>query len=224
MKPVSCFCFCIIFRCFIWYAFTSNEYGLHVSLLPDTKNCRLRMRRECRERFPRHWLQRKPLVSDPVMHHGTCVTHVPWCMSGSLIREGEENVPGIPGACASRNFTYLVRGPWQRFRILHVFYSLFSLCNNLASWQQWLLAYRNYDTCRKLQPGIWYGEIKRYVIDMVWSMNLFTLWTTDLDKNKYLQKVNNKYLNHGCQLHRAETNSDPGLKFSRSFTNTYHEH
>ena len=22
--------------------------------------------------------------SDPVMHHGTCVTHVPWCMPGSL--------------------------------------------------------------------------------------------------------------------------------------------
>ena len=23
-------------------------------------------------------------VSDPDMHHGTCVTHVPWCMAGSL--------------------------------------------------------------------------------------------------------------------------------------------
>ena len=23
-------------------------------------------------------------VGDPVMHHGTCVTHVPWCMPGSL--------------------------------------------------------------------------------------------------------------------------------------------
>ena len=42
------------------------------------------MCRECRERFPRHWLQRKPSVSDPDMHHGTCATHVPWCMSGSL--------------------------------------------------------------------------------------------------------------------------------------------
>ena len=50
--------------------------------------------------FPRHRLQRKPLVSDPGMHHGTCVTHVPWCMSGSLTRGGGENVPGIPGACA----------------------------------------------------------------------------------------------------------------------------
>ena len=32
-----------------------------------------------RERFP------PPRVSDPDMHHGTYVTHVPWCMPGSLI-------------------------------------------------------------------------------------------------------------------------------------------
>ena len=50
--------------------------------------------------FPHRRLQRKPLVSDPGMHHGTCVTHVPWCMSWSLTRGGGENVPGIPGACA----------------------------------------------------------------------------------------------------------------------------
>ena len=70
------------------------------------------MRREYRERFSCHRLQRKPLVIDPGMHHGTCVTHVPWCMSGSLTHGGGENVPGIPGACATRKFTYLARGPW----------------------------------------------------------------------------------------------------------------
>ena len=48
------------------------------------------MRRECRGRFPRHWFQRKLLVSDPGMQHGTCVTHVSWCMSGSLTRAGGE--------------------------------------------------------------------------------------------------------------------------------------
>ena len=26
----------------------------------------------------------QPEASDPDMHHGTCVTHVPWCMPGSL--------------------------------------------------------------------------------------------------------------------------------------------
>ena len=47
------------------------------------------------------------------MHHGTCVAHLPWCMSGSLTRRGEKNVPCIPGACECRNFTYLARGPWE---------------------------------------------------------------------------------------------------------------
>ena len=69
------------------------------------------MPQECRERFPRHRLQRKTLVSDPGMHHGTYVTHVLWYMSGSLTHSGKENVPGIPGACATCNFTYLARGP-----------------------------------------------------------------------------------------------------------------
>ena len=70
------------------------------------------MRRECRKCFLRHRLHRKPLVSGPGMHYGPCVTHVPWCMSGSLTRSSGENVPGIPGACAIHNFAYLVRGPW----------------------------------------------------------------------------------------------------------------
>ena len=60
------------------------------------------MRRECRKRFPHHRLQRKPLVSYPSMHHGTCIMHVPWCMSGWLSRCGGENIPGISGACATR--------------------------------------------------------------------------------------------------------------------------
>ena len=58
-----------------------------------------------------------PLVSDPGMHHGTCVTHVPWCMPGSLTSSFlwsrcQGNVPGIPGACKTQNVTYVVKGPW----------------------------------------------------------------------------------------------------------------
>ena len=67
------------------------------------------MRQECRVHFLQ--FQRKPLVSDPDMHHDTCVAHVPWCMSGSLTCAGEENVPGISDACTSRNCMYLSRGP-----------------------------------------------------------------------------------------------------------------
>ena len=79
----------------------SSVMRYSMDLLPDTQNCGLRMLRKCRERFPRHRLQRKPLDSDPGMH--------PWCMTGSLTRGGGEN---IPGACATRNFAYLVRGPY----------------------------------------------------------------------------------------------------------------
>ena len=97
-----------------WYMRLHMSWYMPMGLLPDAQNCGLRMRRECRERFSRHQHLRKPLVSDPSMHHGTCVTHAPWCMSGSLTRGGGKNVPDIPGACATRNFTYLVRGPWYK--------------------------------------------------------------------------------------------------------------
>ena len=85
--------------------------------------------------FRRHRLQRKPLVSDPGMHHGTCVTHVSWCMSGSLSRGGGQNVPGIPGACVTHNFTYLVRGPWYSCQGCHTI-NLVLLSKNLASWYE----------------------------------------------------------------------------------------
>ena len=60
------------------------------------KNRGLRMRRECRERFPRHWLKMKPLVNDPGMHQVMCVTHVPWYMSGSLTLVGGKRFPAFP--------------------------------------------------------------------------------------------------------------------------------
>ena len=54
------------------------------------------------------------IVSDPGMHCGTYVTHVPWRMSVSLTCGGGENIPGIPGACATHNFTNLIRGPLMK--------------------------------------------------------------------------------------------------------------
>ena len=95
----ACYVFMVIFR--------SNPYNPGL-LQYQWPSCQIR------KHFPRHRLQRKPLDSDPGMHHGTCVTHVPWCMSGSLNRGGGENVPGIPGACVTRNFTYLARGLWGK--------------------------------------------------------------------------------------------------------------
>ena len=65
-----------------------------------------------------------PQVSDPDMHHGTCCTQVPWCMPGSLASgflwspPRGKNVPGIPSACATHDFTYLVRGPLSIDRLV----------------------------------------------------------------------------------------------------------
>ena len=79
-----------------------------MGLLSDTRKCRLRMRLECWESFPRHRLERRPLVSDPGMHFRTCFTHVWWCMSGSLTRgEGKSYIyfrrMCSPQFCASGN-------------------------------------------------------------------------------------------------------------------------
>ena len=74
------------------------------------------MLREYRERFTRHRHQRKPVVSDPGMYHGTCFKHVMWYMSESLTHGGGENFPSIPGACTTRNLMSLVRGLWSSSR------------------------------------------------------------------------------------------------------------
>ena len=145
-----------------------------MDLLPDTQICGLRMRRECRERFPRHRLQRNPLVSDPGMHPVTCVTHVPRCMSGSLTRSGGENVPGIIGACATRNFAHLVRIPCQRYlarsylplslnwfivnyEIIAWFINLFCKCFSVSMF--WETAFRSWIKSQNLKTCF---HLKRY--------------------------------------------------------------
>ena len=98
-----------------------------MDLLPDTKNCALRMRRKCRERYPRHWLQSKPLVGDPGMHHSTCVTHVPWCMSGSLTRSGGEKFPAYAQPAILRIWKKFHANQILRIRCLlcvHIFFTL----------------------------------------------------------------------------------------------------
>ena len=117
------------------------------------------MRRECRERFPRHRVQRKRLVSYPGMHRGTCVTHVPWCMSGSLIHGGGENVPGIPSAYATRNFTYLARGPW------HGTLSILQLCYRSYRWLHCILHFRFWFHAwpKLFNPGPWVAKENSHI-------------------------------------------------------------
>ena len=66
-----------------------------------------------------------PQVSDPDMHHGTCVTHVPWCMPGSLtrgflwIRRRGKTFPAFPAHAQPAILCF-----WQEAYIPGGFYSL----------------------------------------------------------------------------------------------------
>ena len=79
--------------------------------LPDAKNCGLRMRRECREHFPRH----RGLAIPACITARVSRTCRDACrdreLAVSLEFGGGENIPGILDACATRNLTYLLRGP-----------------------------------------------------------------------------------------------------------------
>ena len=85
---------------------------------PNTRaSCRIRRIAGCNAPGLPGTFSPTPRVSYPDVHHGTCVTHVLWCIPGSLTNgflwcRCGENVPGIPGACATRNFTYRVRDPF----------------------------------------------------------------------------------------------------------------
>ena len=105
-----------------------------MGLLSDPVNCGLRMGREFRKSFPCHRRQRKPLISDPGMHHGTCVYARAWCMSGSLTRGGGENVPGIPVALATHNFTYLALGPPANRQLQDIHYNTLDRCHWSEIW------------------------------------------------------------------------------------------
>ena len=87
--------------------------GAPMGLLPDTQNCRCACAGNAGNVFPvtagarsRH-ASRHVRHARAVMHVGIANLRFP------LKSAAGENVPGIPGACATCNFTYLVRGPWS---------------------------------------------------------------------------------------------------------------
>ena len=93
------------------------------------------MVQEYRERFTRHPLQRKSLGSDSGVHHGTYVTYVSWCMSGSLTRSGREIAHGIPGTWHSKLYASGKRpiGFWSSFTLQAIrnLFGEYSRCQNV---------------------------------------------------------------------------------------------
>ena len=106
-----------------------------------------------------------PRVSDSDMHHGTCVTHLPWCMAGSLTggfhwslwrEKRSRHSQHMRNIC---NFAYLVRGPWSYPYVLTrprsfdegKFRDLYSYLCVLKSSVIWPSAFKN----TKINPCNW---------------------------------------------------------------------
>ena len=93
------------------------------------------MRRECRERFHRHSGLTIPTCIMARASRTCCGACLDRKLAVSFLwRLWRGNVPGIPGACTTRNFTYLVRGPWvgRSFSLIVTFYC--DMTTYLAEW------------------------------------------------------------------------------------------
>ena len=78
----------------------------------QTRNCELRVRREWRERFPCHWLQRNRLVSDPARHASRHVRHPRAVMHIGIANPRWLGKRSRHSRCMRNpQFTYLVGGP-----------------------------------------------------------------------------------------------------------------
>ena len=141
-----------------------------------------------------------PWISDLGMHHGTCVTHVPWCMPGSLTNgflwsQWRGNVPGIPGACASRNSTYLVRGPllWMGYDKVILLGNIFKIspseCISVIMW-------RHMDTENMAIFCVVYTYIGcAFQCLLYWLVSLFRIQMVSLyrDKSQLLRTATFRY-------------------------------
>ena len=127
-------------------------------------------------RFSRHRLQKKPLVSDRGMHHGTCYV-------GIAYRGGGENDPSIPGACATRN-PYLASGPCRAVRRNTRRVGRATLCLGV-NWDfaEWLGFQITWNDVRKrssdLEEKFHVTWVSRY--DRVWAMMLTLILTSIID-------------------------------------------
>ena len=108
-----------------------------------------------------------PRVSDPDMHHGTCVTHVPWCMSGSLTSgflwsrwHGKHFRPSR----RMHNPQSYVSG--KRPMVVHVFVVMICLVD---------IAYRNSnEMCTRFRCGLFRYSYIIGLLSMLVSCNVFT--------------------------------------------------
>ena len=101
--------------------------------------------------FPRRPFQRKPLVSDPGMHHGTCVTRAVMHVGIAYLRwRGKRSRHSR--RMRTRNFVYLARGPcdvsfWIKYCIYAYALAFRSIHIHIRTWRDerysgwWIVAW-----------------------------------------------------------------------------------
>ena len=81
--PLFCLVIVVFFRCvFMWFSYHFPPGLLHWQrMIAQWVSCQIR---KIAGAHAPGTFSPSPQVIDPDMHHGTCVTHVPWCMPESL--------------------------------------------------------------------------------------------------------------------------------------------
>ena len=141
------------------------------------------MRHECRERFPRNRLQKKPLVSDPGMHYGTCVTHVPWCMSRSLTlgRRGKHS----RHSRRMRNAQFYISGQ-RPMGILYDIYSILKVGNYIID-EHGTSAHQKQCRMKKMYTSIAFTFILPFVTFSLATYSPATRTTKPYNPSCYIQ-------------------------------------
>ena len=124
-----------------------------MGLLPDTQICGCACAGNAGNVFPVTAGKRSRHASRHV-RHARAVMHVGIANQWFPLKSAAgENVPGIPGACATCNFTYLVRGPLytltHRGLETHIWVSKI----NHHSFRQWIVALFDTQSNICIDPG-----------------------------------------------------------------------
>ena len=131
-----------------------------------------------------------PRDSDTDMHHGTCATHAKrvsrTCRDACRDRDflwsrWRGNVPGIPGACATSNFTYLVRGPCTKLSVCDHILWLTDMTYVIIRYD--VIKWKHFSRYRPFEKGI-----HRLPVDSPnrghWRVALKLLWSTPKQTGK----------------------------------------
>ena len=95
-----------------------------MGLLPDTRNCGCAYAGDAGNVFPITAGERSRHASRHVRHARAVIANYRFPLKSAA----GGNVPGIPGACATCNFTYLVRDPLRGYYDTLERFTIYSLC------------------------------------------------------------------------------------------------